>query len=536
MKSLWLARKLTQKGLKAQTDEYLGELSRGPIKASRRKTTRLLSRLRGEEGPKVLLGQTTWGEDIQIPLMQLVEACGLTTGGTGAGKTMFSLLPIQEMIRLMPDVDNLSFGVLDAKGELFDRVLYLLGRRIDELEGARQEALMRRIVIIDFANRKALSPYNILTRWGKTEPDYFITCRLETLRDLLPSGNQLSLRGVNVLKNVLALLSEFDLPLTYLDKVLSSDDFRARLLARTGNETLKAYFQNYFRQEGKQTIAALRARMDALFASDGVRLALSGDTAPDFCRLQNEGKIVLINCAGPTISKGVRLLLQGLVLSDIRQAIFARPNNPKVSYLWCADEAQNFFMTRQQQENIADILTMARSFGTFFYFLCQNMSTAVPDARVLELLHTNILWSMTLRSTPRDATFLRSALPVTGRRQRPEPHPFRQATVYSPEEERSLALSGIANLPNREGYLWLKTRSPEAIRLRTQRVDLAEGEEFRDFVDLVRNFSSLGGRLSRSAYEQMISERDSEWLEEEPVLGDLGARMETAYAQMEAQI
>src|SRR6266404_7465429 len=128
------------------------------------------------------------------------------------------------------------------------------------------------------------------------------------------------------------------------------------------------YCVRHFVQEGKQTIAALRARMDSLFGSDGVRLALSGFSAPDFRQLQNDGKIVLVNCAGSSISRGVRLLLQGLVLSDIRQAIFARPNNPPVSYLWLADEAQNFFLTRQQQENMADVLTMARSFGSFFAF------------------------------------------------------------------------------------------------------------------------------------------------------------------------
>lgn len=29
--------------------------------------------------------------------------------------------------------------------------------------------------------------------------------------------------------------------------------------------------------------------------------------------MQNEGKILIVNCAGPTITRGVRLLLQGLV-------------------------------------------------------------------------------------------------------------------------------------------------------------------------------------------------------------------------------
>src|SRR5207253_3277550 len=142
------------------------------------------------------------------------------------------------------------------------------------------------------------------------------------------------------------LLAEFSLPLPYFDEVLSSEGFRGKLLSRSKNPSVRQYFEKHLREEGKQTIPALRSRMETLFASDGVRLALSGTTAPDFRTLQNEGKIVLINCAGPSITRGVRLLLQGLVLSDLTRSIFARPNNPPVTYLWMADEAQNFFLTR----------------------------------------------------------------------------------------------------------------------------------------------------------------------------------------------
>jgi hypothetical protein len=374
-----------------------------------------------------------------------------------------------------------------------------------------------------------------LARWPYTETDFFVTSRLETLRELLPAGEKLSLRGATVLKQTLLLLSEFGLPLTYLDRLLSSDTIRRKLVSRSENPEVRFYFERHFRDEGKQTLAALRARMDSLFASEGVKLALAGSSAPDFRRFQNEGKIVLVNCAGPTITRGVRLLLQGLVLSDIRQAIFARPNQPPVTYLWFADEAQNFFLTRTQQEDIHDICTMARSFGTFFHFLCQNISTAVPDARVLETLHTNIKWSLTLRSTPRDAQFLRAALPVTGRRRRPTLNPFEEARVYTPEEERALALEGIAHLPDREGYLLLKTRAPEAIRLRTRSVRLPENGAFREIVEALRREPTFGGRLSRYAYDGMIDERDRRWLGEDRAPAALQDEMETRYAR-EARI
>ena len=145
---------------------------------------------------------------------------------------------------------------------------------------------------------------------------------------------------------------------------------------------------------------------------------------------------------------------------------------------------------------MADVLTMARSFGSFFYFLCQNLSTAIPDARILEQLHTNIRWSLTLRGSPRDAQFLRSALPVSGRLEKPDSQPFREKSLYSLEEERSLLLDGIAHLPDRTGYLWLKARSPQAIRLRTATAPLPEGGEFRGPVEALRCDAEIGGRTS----------------------------------------
>jgi hypothetical protein len=529
---LWLRDLFSGHRLGEATAQELGRISRAPAAESRRGITSVLQALRERPGPKVYVGETEWGDPVQIPLMEFVKACGLTTGGMGAGKSMFATLIIEALVNRLPELRTMAFGVLDAKGELFDRALYLLGQRLASLEGRAQEALLRRIVVIDFSSRQAVSPYNILARWPYTEPEFFITNRLETLKELLPAGEKLSLRGASVLKHALFLLAESGLPLTYLSELLSSDTSRANLVARSRDPAVRFYFQRHYSQEGKQTIAALRTRMETLFASEGVRLALDGSTAPDFRQLQNEGKIVLVNCAGPTITRGVRLLLQGLVLSDIRQAIFARPNQPPVNYLWFADEAQNFFLTRQQQDDMADILTMSRSFGTFFYFLCQNLSTAVPDTRVLEQLHTNIRWSLTLRGTPRDAQFLRSALPVTGRRVRPEPHPFRERSTYSLEEERGLLLDGIAHLPDRVGYLWLKTRSPHAIRVRTAAPRLPRNGTFQAAVRMLRDEARIGARVRRDEYETTVAARDDRWFESSGE-GDLQDRLARRYAEEE---
>jgi hypothetical protein len=534
MRSLKFVQGLASSKIRAATDTYLRDLAAAPSQASEASARALLLELASRPGPQVYLGQTPSGLAVRIPLDLLIRASCLTTGGTGAGKTMAALLPLEAIVRRLPGLKTVGFGVLDAKGELFERAVYLLAARLAELRGRERDELLERIVIVDFANRSALSPYNILARWNYAEPDFFITSRMETLRELLPSSEKLSLRGGNVLKYVLRLLSDADLPLTYLDRVLGDETFRKRLVAATPNDEVKMYFRSQFIAEGKQTVAALRARMDSLFASEGVRLALSGSSAPDFLQLQNEGKIVLINCAGPTITRGVRLLLQGLVLSDIRQAIFARPNTPPVTYWWCADEAQNFFLTRQQQDNMTDILTMARSFGTFFYYLCQNLSTAVPDSRMLETLNTNFRWSLTLRSTPHDASFLRAALPITGRLRRPESNPFRQAQTHTPEEERNMTLNGIATLPDREGYLWLKTLTDKAIRIRTPFIDLGTQRHFRSVVDHILQDTAIGGRIPRDEFLEHIKQRDRRWMEMAAVPDeDLDLRMTQAFHQQQ---
>ena len=528
----WLAHKLSHDKIGRATSRHLDDLQQAPVRASRRNAEIVLRELRRQPGARVQLGETAWGEPVLVPLGELVHSCGVMTGGMGSGKTMAACAVLGAIVELLPGLRSVGFGVLDAKGELFERALYLLGRRLEELEGDEQQTLLDRIVIIDFSSQQAVSPYNILARWPYTEQDFFVTSRLETLRELLPAGEKLSLRGATVLKSALALLSEFNLPLTYLDELLSSPLFQHKLVKRSQNPLARSFFERHYKNEAKATIAALRARMESLFASEGVRLALSGSTAPDFRALQNEGKIVLVNCAGATITRGVRLLLQGLVLSDIRQAIFARPNQPPVTYLWFADEAQNFFLTKQQQDQMTDILTMARSFGTFFHFLCQNLSTSIPDSRILEQLHTNIRWTLTLRGTPNDARFLKPALPVTGRRLRPDPHPFRERTTHSLEEERSLLLEEIAHLPDRTGYLWLKTRSPEAIKITMQKIDLPEGEEFRQAVEMLREEPRLGSRLGRAAYDAQIETRDREWFggEAEPK-GTMEEQWESRYRE-----
>jgi hypothetical protein len=297
------------------------------------------------------------------------------------------------------------------------------------------------------------------------------------------------------------------------------------LVAQCHDRSLAAYFAQQFSQVPKSTLSALLRRIDALFTSDGVRLAMGGVSAPDFRRLQDEGKIVVITTFGKTIARSVRRVLQNLIFSDITQSVFSR-QTPESPFLWLCDEAQNFFHTESLRDNVTDLLTMSRSFGTFFLFLTQDLHTAVHDTRILRVLNTNTRWCMAMRGDPADCAFLKPALPITGRRAKPRPHQFAEQSLYSPAEERALVHEDIASLPDREGYLWLKSRSAEAIRLVVADVPMPDGNALVQATSAIRQDATIGGRMSRKQYDRAVAARDRDRSDEEP---DLATAMTRKY-------
>lgn len=527
----WLLDQLFGRRLERATKGYLADLARSSERASRYTATRLLTELALAPGPYVTLGVASWNETVRVPLAELLGGHGLVTGGTGSGKTRFALLLVKALLGCIRDKRAAGFGVIDPKGDLFQGVLYLVGKLLAELttsDPAAAEDLRRRIVICDFAARDPVSPYNILARWPNTEPDFFAATRADLLIDLLPGSDHLSLGGVGVLQKLILLLSESGLPITSLGDVLQDEAFRRRLLARVRDRRLAGYFSRQFQNVPKATLAAIERRLDALFASEGVRLALAGDRAPDLRRFQDEGRIVLINCFGTSIARSVRRLLQGLVLSDVRQAVFARTSTER-AFLWICDEAQNFFLSEKLRDNMTDLLTMARSFGTHLLCLTQNIATAVPDPKMLRTLYTNLRWSFSMRGESGDCAFLKPVLPVTGRRPRPNRDPFREPEFYSVAEERALVLDEIAALPDRVGYLWLKTRSNEALYIRTAELTGPDGKELEAATQPLRSDAAIGQRMTRGAYECAIAVREGRWNEEPK---DLDAKLEAAYRRV----
>src|SRR5205807_1603466 len=138
------------------------------------------------------------------------------------------------------------------------------------------------------------------------------------------------------------------------------------LAEKSENAQVRDYFQHRFADESQSTFLALRQRIDSLLVSEGVRLSLSASSAPDFAVMQDKGYIFLINTAGRNITRGISELLQGIVLSDIKQSVLRRTNCDQKVLIFM-DEAQSLFKpsAKANKEHMVDLLTMSRSFGSF---------------------------------------------------------------------------------------------------------------------------------------------------------------------------
>jgi len=506
--TLWILDKVFGKRMWREMQKHLNEMVTAPGRTARDQSSKMLRMLAARPGPHVMLGETDWGEEMRLPVVDLLRLHALITGGSGSGKTMAILLMISAMLEAGED-SRAGWAIVDgAKSDLFLGALYLVKRRLDKLAACDPSAasrLRRRVRIIDFAApASTVTPFNLLARWPNAEPDSFASHQVDLLLDVLPNGDALKLAAAP-LKTLIQILSAPEVGMSVIDliRVLDDEEYLNEVLGRCHDGALVGTLTRQLGTISRSTRAALRRRLEVLVSSASVARMLAGRTAPDFRRFQDEGCFVAVNCSGPNISGGLSQFLNTLVVSNFCRSVYAR-RNPDVPFVVIADESQHLFSSVIMREHLSDAGRLSRRYGTHFWFITQNLSASVPDARLLRLLHTNVGWTWSGRGDPMDCAFLKPVIPVTGRRPQPKREHFEETRFYTDAEERTLLLEEIANLANRNGYFWLKGQSSEAVKIRTANLDIPQGAELEKAVLSIRNDATIGQRVSRKEYDRSL--------------------------------
>ncbi len=407
------------------------------------------------EGAFLTIGRTLDGNPFKLPLADF-SGHGLIAGATGSGKTWAAVSLMQQM-GAQEGHPN-SFGVIDAKGDLAARAVLALGDQIAETA-----------VILDFSRPEPM-PFGLLLPQGGESPIKLVDRRMEVFDDVLGRDNQLSLRMSRMLRNVMLTAGEQGVTFPLIEFLLANPDVCRELGSRSADDRTSTYFQNEFDRERNTTVPALLARLDFLLRNPTLRLSLAARERVDLAAAMDNGVPVIVSTGGPRLPRQAAGVIQSLVLSDVRQATFARARTTR-PYTWWLDEAQTLMVRTADTGNLIDILTMSRSFGVGVVLLTQSALAASPDRAFIRQLETNTKWVVIFRSGPDDARFIEPGVKTTGRIIKARDSNGRPSYLTSSEEAQEV-VQRIASLPAHEAYVWVRTSHHPAARVRFPRVNL----------------------------------------------------------------
>lgn len=470
-----------------------------------RRMHRVLASVDESTGPHVPLG-VAGGVAFNAPLAALLGHA-LVSGATGAGKSMAAVVLTE---RLRSRAKHVGIGLIDGKGDTFE---HLRTRLVDSDP-----------LLLDFSANQ-VTPYGLLEPCGGETSEQLMAHLVDVFDDVLGGDDRLSLRMGRLFRNVLTVAVENRFSFPLVESLLERHEACRSLGLKCRSERVRAYFDHSFERERNTTLPALLARLEFVLRNERMRLSFGSRQFPDFRKAMDAGTPILVNTGGPGMSRAVGRLLQSLVLSDLRRAVFARENR-EVPYMWFLDEAQTLFNQKTDVENLTALLTMSRSFGAHLVLMTQSVVASCPDRDFLNQLRTNVRWVFMFRSGTDDARLIEEGLPVTGRASRFRSDRGRMAYL-SEDQERRQQLREITTLPQRTAYLWLRASGRPAARVvlptvatvrladRLETIQDVSAEDInRDLEEQERRFRAAAGSPARrvpksgAAVKQVLARLD----------------------------
>ncbi len=268
-----------------------------------------------------------------------------------------------------------------------------------------------RIIYIDFSQHELLPGLNPLSAHRTVRPSVLVNMVLSSLRHRWREN--WGVRIEQVLRNSLWTLTENNLTLLELRRLLTDSLFRAQLVSSVTNPEVRAFwgfFDSLSDSMRATWIDPVLNKLSAHLTDQLVRRVLGQvQTSIPFKQiLDTSGKILLVNFAKGVLQSESSELLASLFFPALVGTIFSRANVPlarRTPFILAIDEAQSFPETETALELF---LSEAGKYGLQLIIAHQHFSQFPSHTR--SALLGNCSGLCAFRSSPEDARLIAPAV------------------------------------------------------------------------------------------------------------------------------
>ena len=387
-------------------------------------------------------------------------------GASGSGKSQLLLdLCMQDVMA------GRGFALIDPKGDLVRDVVACLSALPEE----RWNELARDLVIIDPSDPSSTTCFNPLELGRGVSASRQRQDLVSVFRKVWKLDDAQTPRLGLVLRRALQLAVENDLTLCDMQRILTDNEFRDGLVARTEDASLRLFWEREFPRNASaqlQWTASSLVRLESFLDDPQLRRFFGQQRSSfDFREIMDSGRICLINLGKGALGEETSHLLGGFLLgrmqlaAESRQEMLIEARRP--FYLF-VDEFQNY-ATRSFEEMLAE----ARGYG--LSLVMANQHLAQLDDSLRQAVLSNARIRVAFRLSYDDAAMLAPELfRVTGERKKetrwetvrltrnlvlPVPEPV----YYAAGEEMRQNREALHYLPDR--LFWCHLAGPSKPRL-----------------------------------------------------------------------
>jgi len=321
-------------------------------------------------------------------------------GGSGTGKTTL----IENCIR-HDIVQNKGFCLLDAHGDLSEKLIRFLASLWQKKQGTQKEEFARRLILVEpFHDR--ITGFNPLE---VSSGDSVYSCALEMM-NVFKRRWDFGPRMEELFRVCLVTLSENKLTLLEAPLLLTNKEARDLLVGNLVNQEIKSYWLDRYNKLSQGSKVQYREpvlnKITEFLTDENIRYMLGQAWSTlDFRKAMDDGQWIILNIAKGRL-KGNALLLGGLFLAKLQLTTLSRANiSPyqRRHFYDYLDEFQNFINAREGGD-VETLLSESRKYNLHLTMAHQNL--AQLDSSLLNAILGNVNALLCFRLGYKDALTL----------------------------------------------------------------------------------------------------------------------------------